>query len=901
MNARSDSDRIEGDGGYEGQDLLRRWDDVDPLFRAALPLTGAERAALLERRCAGDPELRALVRELLSLAATADPFLAHPPALGPFDRSTDLLPVAMHGTRLGAFELEEVLGWGGLGVVYRARRVAGGFQQQVAVKLLLQPPGRDLSASLEREREILASLDHPAIARILDGGTAPDGRPYLVMELVEGLPVTAHCDEVSAGVRQRLRLFLRICEAVAGAHGRSVVHRDLKPSNILVTRDGDPKLLDFGIARLLKPPPGEAAGRGVGTAGLTHTGMRAFSPAYASPEQVTGEPVSVASDIFQLGTLLYELLTGTHPHQGSGYTPGALMTAICDVEPAPASEAVRPEGLGQEPRSRVRALVRGDLDTIIQKALRKEPARRYASVEEFADDIRRHLDGLPVLARPASTGYRLQRFVRRHGVAAGLALFALLAAGAWLGAEATRASQSAADRSRSNYEAERNQARFAAARVQAIPAVTTGSAAMAMNDHGVIVGFARNSFGAERAVRWTTTSAGGVAGPEDLGFTTETRRGSMGSLPYSMAMGINNDGLIVGYDAMGERTRAYAYSDGLARALALPAQTVRSWALEVNDRGWAVGEATVRDGATDIRRAMVWLDPLNDDVQPIELPPLPGHQWSAGRWINDAGLVAGWSDGVNVRWRIERSGRVSGPEAIAGAAFHARGMNQSAVLVGGSGNGWGIALLRDSSTVGLPPLGHDEGSLIGGVNDAPPGGPLVIVGSSLAADTLSDRAVAWSVDANDSVHGPYELQSPHGYAMAHAADVNALGWIAGQAHNDYVDRLAVLWRPREEAGAYEVVPLGTFGPGPTASLAHFCEAGTCSFADTSVPGNAALTLRSWTSGAGETSTDHEAIFSYRSPGSYTPTLVVGDRSGRSDSARVEITCSRRWWRSLRCR
>lgn len=861
----------------------------------------AERSDLLDRRCAGDPELRALVTELLRHAAATEGFLSEPPAPAPFQLPPDLFGGSLEGLRLGAFEVEGLVGWGGLGVVYRGRRVAGGFQQKVAIKLLMDAPGRELTGALEREREILASLDHPGIARVLDGGTAPDGRPYLVMELVDGVPVTEYCDEVGAGIRKRLRLFLRICEAVAGAHARAVVHRDLKPSNILVTREGDPKLLDFGIARFVDPPaPGAGDGRS-STATLTRTGLRALSPAYASPEQVRGEPVSIASDVFQLGTLLYELLTGGRPCEGAGRTPADLIRAICEVDPPLPSEVVRSEGIGGATRSRVQAMLRGDLDTIIRKALRKEPRRRYGTVTELADDIRRHLDGLPILARPPSAGYRLGKFARRHRVAIGLLFVMISGSAAGLGWEATHAANLAADRNRARFEAQRDRARFAAERAAAVPAVTTGSEAFAINDGGVIVGSARNSFGDERAARWAIMPDGSVSGPEDLGFTADPRP-LPGTRPYSRAHDINNEGLIVGYDARGRQTRAYVHSGGQARPLTLPEGTTRSSALRVSDRGWVVGEATFADGGTEIRRALVWLDPLNPREPPVQLPPPPGHQWSAARWINSAGVVIGWSDRATVRWRLQQDGTFSGPEPVAGNLI-VRGMNEDGVFVGETSVERGIALLGDSMILDLPPLDRHERSFGYALNEAVDGRAMVIVGTSRPDTSFAHlRGVAWNVDSAGRVDGPVDLGLIDSYAMSHAMDVNSLGLIAGFGSNDFAHRMAVLWRPLGGSDRYEAVPLGTFGPGPTASLVHFCEgASSCSFADTSVPGNSALIRWSWTSGAGEASDEQETIFSYPASGRYTSTLRVTDLSGRTDSAQVKITCTRRPWGRIRCR
>jgi eukaryotic-like serine/threonine-protein kinase len=405
--------------------LWDRWSEVDRLFEAALDRAPEDRDAFLAGACGTDTELLELLRSLLEHGASPARGLtgSHESLVrdilnerrGSEGRDT-LLADAFEGLRLGPFELERMIGRGGLGVVYRARRVEGGFDQRVAIKLLRESEGAKVLRRFERERAILAYLDHPYIATLLDGGIAPDGRPYLVMEYVDGRPITRYSEEESLSIRGRLRLFLRVCDAVASAHARLVVHRDLKPSNILVTGDGSPKLLDFGIARILEAGGSEGP--------LQHTLTGALSPAYASPEQIRGDPVAIASDVFQLGTLLYLLLAGRRPHDEAETSPLTLIPLILEKDPPLPSEAVADAGVGGVARPRVRSALRGDLDTVIMKALRKEPDRRYGSVAELAEDLRRHLDGMPVRARPDSFGYRSSKFVRRNRAAvAGAALF----------------------------------------------------------------------------------------------------------------------------------------------------------------------------------------------------------------------------------------------------------------------------------------------------------------------------------------------------------------------------------------------------------------------------------------------------------------------------------------------
>lgn len=343
-----------------------------------------------------------------------------------------------------------------MGEVYLAEREDADFRQRVALKLVsASSPGEEFRRRFLRERRILADLQHPNIVRLLDGGVTENGRPYLAMEYVAGVPIDRYADEARLGVRDRLVLFCTVCRAVQYAHRNLVVHRDLKPGNILVTPDGEPKLLDFGIAKLL------AAGDG-GTTTLTRTGGLPLTPDYASPEQVKGEPVTTASDVYALGVLLYELLSGHRPYGLRGKRPAEIERLVCEVDPDPPSTAVdradeaatdegeirpvTPEVVSRARNSRPERLKRrlgGDLDTIVLKALRKEPERRYASAAALADDLERHLDGLPVAARPATPGYRISRFARRHrvGVAAsGLVVLSLAAGLAAAGWQARRAS-----------------------------------------------------------------------------------------------------------------------------------------------------------------------------------------------------------------------------------------------------------------------------------------------------------------------------------------------------------------------------------------------------------------------------------------------------------------------------
>ena len=409
---------------------------IDALFSEALDLPPARRDAFLAAHTAGDPELKAAVEQLLAAVGEEDEELAPGGALGgalgeDLLRRHEETQAAPEGTRIGAFRILGEIGRGGMAVVYRAERVDGGFEQQVAIKLLKR--GTDTEEILARfvqERQILASLEHPAIARLLDGGATDDGRPYVAMELVEGQPIDRYCARAGLDLEARLRLFVEACRAVEHAHRRLVVHRDLKPSNMLVTDGGQVKLLDFGIAKLLAP--GQR-----GAAPPTRTQLRLLTPEYASPEQVRGEAVTTATDVYQLGLLLYELLTGCRPFQVAGRPPSEVEEAICHQRPRPPSTAVTralaapsgaEEGLPDPNRRRLARRLKGDLDNVVLMALRKEPERRYASVGALAEDLERFLAGRTVSARPASLGYRAGKFARRNawGLAAAAAVVLLL-------------------------------------------------------------------------------------------------------------------------------------------------------------------------------------------------------------------------------------------------------------------------------------------------------------------------------------------------------------------------------------------------------------------------------------------------------------------------------------------
>jgi eukaryotic-like serine/threonine-protein kinase len=378
------------------------------LFSEALDRPTDQRAAFLAQACAGDDDLR---REVSSLLENHDP-------TGSFFDAPPLPSDPMLGRRVGAYQILRQIGRGGMGSVYLAERADGEFRKRVALKLV-RPGLLDdhVLRRFQNERQTLAVLDHPAIIKLLDAGQTDDGIPYLVTEYVEGQPIDQYCAARKLTVRERIELFRVVLGAVHFAHQHLVVHRDLKPSNILVTAAGSPMLLDFGIAKMLRPEFGA-------NMGLTRTELQPMTPEFASPEQILGQPINTASDIYSLGVILYRLLTGSHPYEIKTQSALELERAICETEPErPSRFAAR----AAPPGSVDAGQLRGDLDTIVLMAMRKEPQRRYASAEHFAEDLRRHLDGFPVLARQAGAGYRLSKFIGRHRIACAAGLLAAAA------------------------------------------------------------------------------------------------------------------------------------------------------------------------------------------------------------------------------------------------------------------------------------------------------------------------------------------------------------------------------------------------------------------------------------------------------------------------------------------
>jgi serine/threonine protein kinase len=412
-----------------------RWARIEQLCQSALECRTTELAAFLDSTCGADQELRREVESLLAHRQQAENFieggamelaaraLAEQAALDSAGTSRFI------GRLIAPYRIVEKVASGGMGDVYRAVRADGTFDKQVAIKVIQGARSTDFFlARFQNERQILATLDHPNIAWLLDGGSTQEGLPYLVMEYIQGVPIDEFCNEKGLDFRSRLELFRTVCSAVQYAHQNLVVHRDLKPSNILVTSDGVPKLLDFGVAKILNPQHAEEGVQ------QTVTMMRLLTPDFASPEQIRQEPISTASDVYSLGVILYLLLTGHIPHRLKTDSPQEMMKAICEAEPEKPSTAaarVSPQTDGAIKPERFRKLLEGDLDNIVLKALKKEPQRRYTTVEQFSEDIRRYLSGLPVLAHKDTVGYRSRKFIGRHrlGVAAAALLILSLAGG----------------------------------------------------------------------------------------------------------------------------------------------------------------------------------------------------------------------------------------------------------------------------------------------------------------------------------------------------------------------------------------------------------------------------------------------------------------------------------------
>ena len=413
-----------------------RFDRMERLFRAALMHPPEEQESFLDAACTDDKGLRDEVLSLLRSDQEADKnsFLDKPITdlsdLGNYLESQgEEKPDKLTGTEIGPYRVLRFLGHGGMGDVFLAVREEP-FRHHVALKIIRRGMDtEEVTRRFEMERQILASLSHTNIARLYDGGVTAEGLPYFAMEYVDGIPATTWCDNRQMNLNDRLRMFQYVCRAVHHAHQNLIIHRDLKPSNILVTADGAPKLLDFGIAKLLNPNLGPV------DAPVTRTEIRAMTPEYASPEQVRGESLTTASDIYSLGMILYELLTGHRPYRFVRRTSEEILSVICEQEPERPSIVVTqkekvqkgegetfeilPEDVGKNrglSPERLGKRLRGDLDNIVLMSLRKEPERRYTSAEQLANDIEKYLAGVPVIAHKDSRGYRIQKYVRRHRV-----------------------------------------------------------------------------------------------------------------------------------------------------------------------------------------------------------------------------------------------------------------------------------------------------------------------------------------------------------------------------------------------------------------------------------------------------------------------------------------------------
>ena len=395
------------------------------LFDAAMERQPEERLSFVRQACNGDPAMLEEVQRLIQAHREAGSFIETPAA----SPAREMAEQISSGGRIGPYLLLRELGRGGMGTVYLAVRSDDAFRKIVALKIVR--PGHELQEYVRRfreERQILAALDHPNIARILDGGNTDDGFPYYVMDFVDGSPIGEHCDRSQLGLNDRLRLFQHVCAAVQYLHENLVVHRDLKPSNILVTADGTVKLLDFGIAKIQRP----GGVKQVLQPGCDSTRM--MTPGYASPEQIKGEPVTKASDLYSLGVILYELLTGKHPY-GNSHVRSQDMGPMFDgtEPPKPSANILESPGRVQETTSQLRRRLMGDLDRIALMTLRREPARRYASAQALNDDLQRFMDGRPVLARKDTIPYRAVKFVKRNRILVAMCLAVLIAVcvGGW--------------------------------------------------------------------------------------------------------------------------------------------------------------------------------------------------------------------------------------------------------------------------------------------------------------------------------------------------------------------------------------------------------------------------------------------------------------------------------------
>lgn len=384
------------------------------IFDDALNLDASQRKIFLDEKCGDDLELKKEVLSLLNSLENTIDFLEAPITISEVDEAVFSDPYI--GKQIGSYIIDGEAGVGGMGIVYTGKRNDKEFEQKVAIKILKHGITSEyLLKRFQIERQTLANLQHQNIARLLDGGRTSDGLPYLVMEFIDGIPITEYSNQNKLNVEEKLKLFREVCTAVQYAHQNLVIHRDLKPGNILVTKNGTPKLLDFGIAKLIDEDLIDS------NESLTRTGVWHLTPEYASPEQIKGEKISTASDVYSLGVLLYQILTGVQPYKISNNSPSIISKIITEENVKKPSERVKEKSeINNETNifqhEKISNQLKGDLDNIISKAMNKDPLRRYVSIEQFSEDLRRHLTGLPVIAQKDTAGYRLSKFIQRHKV-----------------------------------------------------------------------------------------------------------------------------------------------------------------------------------------------------------------------------------------------------------------------------------------------------------------------------------------------------------------------------------------------------------------------------------------------------------------------------------------------------
>ena len=438
-----------------------KWSRVKEVSQLAIELQPEERKTFIERECGDDDELNAIVCKMIEADYRSGYFLERPPTLLQSDKANEDIPDKRLGTQIGGYVIKSVLGQGGMGTVYRAEKKDDTFKRVVALKIVKHD--FDTGTILKRffiERRILANLDHPNIARLIDAGMTDDGLPYFMMEYVDGKPITDYCDETRVTIKERLQLFVKVCEAVQYAHQNLIVHRDLKPSNILVTENGTVKLLDFGIAKML------TADETNEQITLTSESFPVMTPEYASPEQILGEQITTATDVYALGIILYELLSGLRPYTFKTKTPVEIERTISrTVLQKPSAYLLSKKGDAEKIDSicdarsttldRLRRELSGDLDTIVMMALRKETDRRYQSAEQLMNDIHRSARNLPILARADTVRYRTSKFIKRHYYGVGTALIFILVLISGIFATSKQAHIASLERDRAQLQAEK--------------------------------------------------------------------------------------------------------------------------------------------------------------------------------------------------------------------------------------------------------------------------------------------------------------------------------------------------------------------------------------------------------------------------------------------------------------